>query len=125
VANSLRLLTLSQEIQASLARGEISAGHARALLGIEDADERRSAWRRIVEGRLTVRDAEAMARGGGRPRSRKAAPKRRSADLEALEERLRASLGTKVDLTRGRRGGRLVIHYYSDEELDSIIERLG
>jgi ParB family chromosome partitioning protein len=125
VANSLRLLTLSEEIQGSLARGEISAGHARALLGIEDADERRSAWRRIVEGRLTVRDAEAMARGGGRPRSRNAAPKRRSADLEALEERLRASLGTKVDLTRGRRGGRLVIHYYSDEELDSIIERLG
>ena len=125
VANSLRLLTLSEEIQASLARGEISAGHARALLGIEDADERRSAWRRIVEGRLTVRDAEALARGGGRPRSRKVAPKRRSADLEALEERLRASLGTKVDLTRGRRGGRLVIHYYSDEELDSIIERLS
>ena len=125
VANSLRLLTLSEEIQASLARGEISAGHARALLGIEGADERRSAWRRIVEGRLTVRDAEALARGGGRPRSRTVAPKRRSADLEALEERLRASLGTKVDLTRGRRGGRLVIHYYSDEELDSIIERLS
>ena len=125
VANSLRLLTLSEEIQASLAHGEISAGHARALLGIDDLDERRTAWRRIVEGRLTVRDAESLAKGGGRLRSRKTAAKRRSADLEALEERLRASLGTKVDLTRSRSGGRVVIHYYSDEELESIIERLS
>lgn len=125
VANSLRLLTLSEEIQASLARGEISAGHARALLGIADADERRSAWRRIVEGRLTVRDAESLAKGGGRLRSRKMAAKRRSADTEALEERLRGSLGTKVDLMQGRKGGRVVIHYYSDEELEGIIERLS
>jgi ParB family transcriptional regulator, chromosome partitioning protein len=125
VTNSIRLLTLSEEIQASLARGEISAGHARALLGVDDLDERRSAWRRIVEGRLTVRDAESLAKGGGRLRSRKATPKRRSADIEALEEQLRASLGTKVDLlSRGRSGGRVVIHYYSDEELESIIERL-
>ncbi|HEU0072996.1 MAG TPA: ParB/RepB/Spo0J family partition protein [Dehalococcoidia bacterium] len=125
VANSLRLLTLSEEIQASLARREINAGHARALLGIEDADERRAAWRRIVEGRLTVRDAESLAKGGGRLRSRRTAAKRRSADIEALEERLRASLGTKVDLTQGRSGGRVVIHYYSDEELEGIIERLS
>jgi ParB family chromosome partitioning protein len=125
VANSLRLLTLSEEIQASLARGEISAGHARALLGIDDAAERRTAWRRIVEGRLTVRDAESLAKGGGKLRSRRPAAKRRSADLEALEEQLRASLGTKVDLSRGRSGGRVVIHYYSDEELESIIERLS
>jgi ParB family chromosome partitioning protein len=125
VANSLRLLTLSEEIQGSLARGEISAGHARALLGIEDADERRAAWRRIVDGRLTVRDAESLAKGGGWLRLRRTAAKRRSADIEALEERLRASLGTKVDLTQGRSGGRVVIHYYSDEELEGIIERLS
>jgi ParB family chromosome partitioning protein len=124
VANSIRLLTLAEEIQASLARGEISAGHARALLGVEDAEERRAAWRRIVEGRLTVRDAESLAKGGGRLRGRRTAPKRRSADLEALEEQLRVSLGTRVDLSRTRRGGRVVIHYYSDEELESIIERL-
>ncbi len=125
VANSLRLLTLTEEMQASLARGEITAGHARALLGIDDAEERRRAWRRVVEGRLTVRDAEAMAKGRSSSRSRKAAPKRRSADLVALEERLRGALGTKVDLTRGRSGGRVVIHYYSDEELEAIIERLS
>jgi ParB family chromosome partitioning protein len=125
VANSLRLLTLSEEMQASLARGEITSGHARALLGIDDADERRKAWRRIVDGRLTVRDAETLARVRMKSRrSRKAAPARRSADVVALEERLRTSLGTRVDLTHGRSGGRLVIHYYSDEELEAIVERL-
>ena len=121
VTNSLRLLTLSDEIQASLARGEITSGHARALLGIEDEEERRRAWRRIVEGNLTVRDAEAMARA--RPREIK--PRRRAAELLALEERLRGSLGTKVDLSRGRNGGRVVIHFYSDEELEALIDRLG
>ncbi|HEY7465344.1 MAG TPA: ParB/RepB/Spo0J family partition protein [Dehalococcoidia bacterium] len=125
VANSLRLLTLPEEMQASLARGEITAGHARALLAIDDTKERHAAWRRIVDGHLTVRDAESMTRGRVTSRSRKAAPKRRAADLVALEERLRGSLGTKVDLTRGRRGGRVVIHYYSDEELEAIIGRLS
>lgn len=123
VANSLRLLTLPQEMQASLARGEITPGHARALLGIDDAGDRRRAWRRIVEGRLSVREAESMAKGRVRSRSRKAS-KSRPADLVALEERLRGALGTKVDLTKGRSGGRVVIHYYSDEELEAIIERL-
>ena len=124
VANSLRLLTLPEEMQASLARGEITAGHARALLGIDDADERRRSWRRIVEGRLSVREAESMAKARVRPGQRQA-PKRRPADLVALEERLRGALGTKVDLTKGRSGGRVVIHYYSDEELEAIINRLS
>jgi ParB family chromosome partitioning protein len=124
VANSLRLLTLSDEIQASLARGEITSGHARALLGIDDLSERRQAWQRIVAGRLTVRDAEAMAKSGVTTRTPPRA-RRRSAELTALEEQLRGSLGTKVDLTRGRKGGKMVIYFYSDEELESLIEKLG
>ena len=124
VANSLRLLTLSDEMQASLARGEITPGHARALLGIEDADERWRAWRRIVEGHLTVRDAEALAKQGVHA-PRTPAVKRRSSDVVALEEQLRGSLGTRVDLTRGRKGGRIVIHYFSDEELESIVGKLS
>jgi ParB family chromosome partitioning protein len=124
IANSLRLLTLSDEIQNSLARGEITSGHARALLGIDDPEERRLAWRRIVEGGLTVRDAEALAKRGIRER-RPVLPARRPPDLSALEERLRGSLGTRVDLTKGRKGGRIVIHYFSDEELESIIDRIG
>ncbi len=125
VTNSLRLLTLSEEIQASLARGEITSGHARALLGIEDPEERRRAWVRIVEGHLNVRDAEALAKQGVKAPKEPAPPKRRSADIAALEEQLRGSLGTRVDLSKGRKGGRIVIHYFSDEELESIIDRLS
>jgi ParB family chromosome partitioning protein len=119
----LRLLTLPDEIQASLARGEITAGHARALLGIDDAAEQRRAWRRIVEGNLSVRDAEALSKGivKAGPRSRRPlAP-----DLAAVEERLRATLGTRVDLQKGRKGGRLVVHFFSEEELNAIVDRLG
>ncbi|HEX5369508.1 MAG TPA: ParB/RepB/Spo0J family partition protein [Dehalococcoidia bacterium] len=124
VANSLRLLTLSDEIQNSLARGEITPGHARALLGIDDPEERRRAWSRIVDGHLTVRDAESLAKlGAGEKKAPQ--PRKRSADIQALEEQLRRVLGTKVDLTRGRKGGRVVIHYYTDEELEAIIGRLS
>jgi ParB family chromosome partitioning protein len=123
VANSLRLLSLPPEIQASLARGEITAGHARALLGIDDAEEQRQTWRRVVEGNLTVRDAEQLARR--RPAAGKSPRRKLPADLAALEETLRSALGTRVELQRGRRGGRLVIHFFSDEELEAIVERLS
>src|SRR5581483_4711330 len=125
VANTLRLLTLPQEVQASLARGEITAGHARAILGVDDAAEQRRLWQRIVQAALTVREAESLARRGARPASKPAPPSRRaSADLKAIEEKLRSALGTKVDLTRARRGGRLTIHFYSDEEFESLVDRL-
>ena len=123
VANSLRLLSLSAEIQASLARGEITAGHARALLGIDDAAERHSAWLRIVEGGLTVREAETLSKGRARLRPR--LTRRPSPDVAALEERLRSSLGTRVDLRKGRKGGRMTVYFFSDEELEAIIEKLS
>jgi ParB family chromosome partitioning protein len=125
VANSMRLLSLSDELQASLAQGEITPGHARALLSIEDTATRRMAWLRIVERGLTVREAEALAKSLARGVRPAAEPKRQSPDVAALEERFRRSLGTKVELQRGRKGGRVVIHFYSDEELDAIVERLG
>jgi ParB family chromosome partitioning protein len=124
VANTLRLLSLPPEIQSSLARGEITAGHARAILGLDDPAKQRRLWERIVEGALTVRDAEGLARKKGPVRNKAATSRRRSADLAAIEEHLRSVLGTRVDLTRGVRGGRLTIHFFSDEELESIIGRL-
>src|SRR5687767_4501114 len=101
VANSLRLLTLPDEIQGSLARGEITAGHARALLGIEDAVEQRRTWQRILEAGLTVRDAEAMAQRLARTAKAPKRPLRRAPELTALADRLQSSLGTRVDLTKG------------------------
>ncbi len=123
VANSLRLLSLPGEIQASLAAGEISAGHARALLGFDEAAEQRQAWQQIVRGHLTVRDTETLVGARSGRRARRTAPAR-NADLAALEEELRSLLATKVELSKGRRGGRLTIHFFSDEELEALIERL-
>jgi ParB family chromosome partitioning protein len=124
VANSIRLLSLPDEIQASLARGEITAGHARALLGIDDPAEQKRTWQRIVEAGLTVRDAEALAKRGTRT-VQPAVAIRRAPEIVALEEKLQSQLGTKVDLVRGRKGGKLTIHFYSDEELEVLIDRLG
>jgi ParB family chromosome partitioning protein len=122
VTNTLRLLSLPDEIQGSLARGAITAGHARALLGVDDAAEQRRVWQRIVSASLTVRDAEALAHRAGRGRSKR--PPGPSADTAAVQEKLQSVLGTKVDLSRSRKGGRLTIHFYSDEEFGSLVERL-
>ena len=124
VANSLRLLTLSEEIRASLARGEITAGHARALLSIEDRGERRQAWQRIVRESLTVREAEALAKGKRSQERPVRLPRRPEPETAALEEQLRSALGTKVEIKKGRKGGRLTVHFFSDEEFESIVERL-
>ena len=124
VANALRLLGLGEDLKGSLARGEISEGHARALLGVASETARRQAWERVVERGLSVRETEALVRhwpAAGRRRAPRRRPDPEAADLE---ERLRAALGTRVSLMRGRRGGRLTIHFYSDEELHVLLGRL-
>ncbi|MEX0786553.1 MAG: ParB/RepB/Spo0J family partition protein [Dehalococcoidia bacterium] len=128
VANAMRLLALSDEIKASVAGGAISEGHARALLGLDDEAARHDAWRQVQQRGLTVRQTEKLVRtwrdGGAATAAKPAA----SADPEtaALEERLRASVGTKVELRRRKSGrGRLVLHFYSDEELEGLLGRLG
>ena len=123
VANRLRLLDLPEELRVSLAAGEISEGHARALLGLSDAEERRDAWRAVVERGLNVRQTERMVQ---RRRTR-AVPQQRRPDpeVEALADSLRRSLGTKVTLRRNKRGsGTMTIHFFSDEELEGLLERL-
>jgi ParB family transcriptional regulator, chromosome partitioning protein len=123
VANSLRLLTLPPEIQTSVAKGDLSAGHARALLSIEDEAERRRVWKQIVQTGLTVREAESLARGARLRRPRRVS-RRAQADLEAIQERLQSALGTKVEVRKARKGGRVTIHFFSDEEFDALVERL-
>ena len=129
VSNSMRLLGLSEEIKQSLAAGAITEGHARALLGIEDMEARRRAWRHVVDLRLSVRETEELVRKqsalnasmGKAPRAPRADP-----DTQRLAERVRSAIGTKVDLRRNAKGrGRLVLHFYSDEELESLLRKLG
>ena len=125
IANTLRLLELGPTIQAALGDGRLSEGHARALIGLS-AELQARLLDSIVGQALSVRQTEELVR---RLREPKPAPMDRvrpalNADLERVEEDLRHSLGTKVSLAKTRRGGRIVIEYYGDEELERIYGRL-
>lgn len=123
VTNSLRLLRLPTEIKSGLLEARISEGHARALLMLEEAEEQLLAYRRVLRGKLSVRQTEELVR---RLRSTPDAPTketRRSPETVHLEQQFRDSLGTKVDLFRSRKGGRVVIHFYSEEDLQTLYDR--
>ncbi|MSP22089.1 MAG: ParB/RepB/Spo0J family partition protein [Dehalococcoidia bacterium] len=127
VANTMRLVDLSDDLRASLARGEISEGHARALLGISNHEERRRAWRRVVDEGLNVRQTERLVRLWSKAPAERATPAKPAVDhqIEALADSIRRSLGTKVTLNRSPGGaGTLTLHFFSDEELDTILDRL-
>ncbi|MGE0539544.1 MAG: ParB/RepB/Spo0J family partition protein [Dehalococcoidia bacterium] len=131
VANTLRLQSLPEAIRASLAAGEISEGHARALLGLPDDDRRLHAWQEVIARDLTVRQTEELVRrlrGAAETDERpphETTPKRPTDPLLAdLEDRLQRSLGTQVRLERSRKGGRIVIRFYGDEDLEALLDRL-
>jgi len=125
VANTLRLLELHEAVQAAVADGAISEGHGRAIGGLPPEIQERIVAT-VVEGDLSVRQTEELVRRLREPRPERSGPAPRTTDpdLERVEEDLRRALGTKVRLARSRRGGRIVIEYYSDEELSRLYERL-
>jgi ParB family chromosome partitioning protein len=125
VANTLRLLDLAPGIQAAVGDGRLSEGHGRALGGLPIGLQDR-VLDSVIGQELSVRQTEELVRRLREPKPTPAgAPDRRiDPDLERVEEELRRALGTKVTLARSRRGGRIVIEYYSDEELGRLYERL-
>ncbi len=134
IANSLRLLELPEPILQSLERGELSEGHARALLG--DRRSRQDAtflghqtavWKRTVARALPVREVERLMMNAGRtpePTVRSAQSTPGTLDRKAIEDRLRTRLGTRVRLSGDDRHGRIEIEYFSPDERDALIERL-
>lgn len=124
VANTLRLLDLHDVVQDAVANGSITEGHARALGGLSTEAQAR-VLPTVIEDDLSVRQTEEFVRRLREPREA-VAQQERPADpeVERVEEELRRSLGTKVRLTRTRRGGRIVIDYYGDEELARLYQRL-
>ncbi len=126
VANTLRLLDLAPAVQAALAATEISEGHGRALGGL-DPDQQERVLPTVIDQGLSVRQTEEFVRRLREPRTTSPAQPARSAlepELERVEDDLRHALGTKVHLARTRRGGRIVIEYYSDEDLGRLYDRL-
>lgn len=122
VANSLRLLNLSQPVKASLAQGRISEGHARALLGLAGSDEQVAVLKLVLEKGLNVRQVEELVRRQADRPVRRLSRAPSSPETRAVEERFREALGTRVQLFRSRKGGKLVIHFYSEEELQGVYD---
>ena len=127
VANTLRLLDLAPSVQQAVVERSLTEGHARALGGLS-VEHQEHVLRTVIDQDLSVRQTEELVRRLRTPRS-PAEPEREPAataagDLERVEEDLRRALGTKVSLARSRKGGRIVIEYYSDEELGRLYDRL-
>jgi len=123
VTNFLRLLGLPKEIKQHLATGALNMGHAKALLSLERLRDQMLAANQIVKKALSVREAEALAAHLKRPvKEKKSRP---GSEFKVIEERLRKSLGTKVSIAAKAKGGKIVIEYYSNEELERILEKIG
>lgn len=128
VANTLRLLELAPSVQAAVGDRRITEGHGRALGGLS-VDHQDHVLGTVIDQDLSVRQTEELVRRLREPRppapdtAVESAPSA-DPDLERVEEDLRRALGTKVSLARSRRGGRIVIEYYSDEDLGRLYDRL-
>jgi len=124
ITNTLRLLKLPKSGREALAEGLISEGHARALLGLTNTQAQVSALQTILKQDLTVRQTEDLVRRLSGEKPGMGAPKTSDPIIVELEERLASRLGTRVAIHHGKKGGSVVIHYYSDEELNALIGNL-
>lgn len=126
ITNTLRLLDLDPRVQAAVVDGRLTEGHARAIGGLGLEFQSRIATT-VIEQELSVRQTEELVRRVREPRPASATSRARVAldpELERVEEELRRRLGTKVTLARSRKGGRIIIEFYSDEELGQLYDRL-
>jgi ParB family chromosome partitioning protein len=127
IANTMRLLELPAAVQEALAAGTISEGHARALAGMADHDQQLALLKVVVARHLSVRQTEDLVRRAkaqaGKP-ARASANDQQSPELERITAGLRTALATKVSVSRGRKGGRITIEYYDDDDLGRLYERL-
>ncbi len=137
ISNSLRLLKLPEDILTALADGAITEGHARALLTVSDPRQQAALLRNVIAQGYSVRQTEEVARrmnereqAAGRrpPRGGRSAANARDHEMpgatRTLEDDLRKALGTKVQVFRSREGGKIVIYFYSEEELESIYDKI-
>ena len=125
ITNSMRLLKLDVRVQDMLAEGKISSGHARALLGLEEGERQYQVAVKIIEEKLSVRDVEKLVKMMNRPPKEKKPEKGPDIDLiyRQVEDKLKSIMGTKVVINqKDKNKGRIEIEYYSQEELERLIE---
>ena len=125
ITNSMRLLKLDVRVQDMLADGKISSGHARALLGLEEGERQYQVAVKIIEEKLSVRDVEKLVKMMNRPPKEKKPEKGPDIDLiyRQVEDKLKSIMGTKVVINqKDKNKGRIEIEYYSQEELERLIE---
>ena len=123
IANAIRLLGLTDEVLEMVRKGDLSAGHGRTLLAVGDEETQKKLAKRCVSEGISVRELENIV--NRKPRKRPL-PRRKDPNVAALEEELKQLLGTKVAVTprEGRKAGKLEISFYSDDELERILEFL-
>lgn len=125
VANALRLLTLSDEVRALVENGELTAGHARALLTLPNGRLQKAAAQKILALRLSVRQAEAMCKRMAAEEKPKEEPEPLAVDYIAeCEKHLTRRLGRRVHIVNGKRKGRVELDFYGDDDLQKLYEAL-
>ena len=125
IANTLRLLDASDAVQRAVEDGQISEGHARAIAALDTHEEQGRLLLAVTERALSVRQTEALARRLKAPVADGGEGRVTDPDIERLEAGLRSALATKVTLSPRRRGGRITIDYYDDDDLGRLYERLA
>lgn len=131
VANSLRLLSLDGELQGFVSKGLLSVGHAKVLLGVEDAAQRSLVARRVIEEGLSVRGTEKLALSAKTDRGTPSRPARAglsakdAATVAGIERKLTSQLGARVAVLHSPKKGRIVIEYRGNEDLQRLLEKLG
>lgn len=126
IANKIRLLTLPEEIKRGLLEEKISEGHARALLGLKDKETMIATYKVILRDHLSVRAVEELVRRLNKGHKKIKKPRDRIMDEKtvAIESDLQKKFGTKVSFSRSKKGGKIVIPFSTDKELDRIVDQL-
>ena len=127
VANSLRLLSLDEPIQKLITDGSLTSGHARAVLSVDDSAMRMALAKKIIDGNLNVRQAEALAKELMKKKPAKHKKERTAADIETekIANNLSSAFGTKVSISHGAKKGKIEIEYYGNDDLERILGILG
>lgn len=123
IANAMRLLSLEEPLQKLLINGEISEGHARAALSLEDFSLREFLLNQVINQDLNVRQAETLAKQlqKGKPEKKNKKPDVYAIELERIETRLSSNLGTKVKISKGAKRGKIEIEFYGNDDLERLL----